>query len=112
MNRYSSLPTALPALSVSLTLLLIPWTTQSRADYVYAGTQLSWEWLTDASRAIVVGKVTTCDKAGKFRLEVERVLKRRGLDVEVGQTVGGPTLGRSGLYILWNHSYGMSAGRP
>ncbi|HIF35046.1 MAG TPA: hypothetical protein EYQ75_26000 [Planctomycetaceae bacterium] len=70
----------------------------SRADYVYGGTQLSWEWLTDANRAIVVGKVVTCDKAGTFTLQVDEVLKQSGLEVASGQTVSGPTLGRSTFY--------------
>jgi hypothetical protein len=65
---------------------------------VYGGTQLSWEWLTDASRAIVVGRVAECDKAGKFTLRVDRLLKRHQLEVELGQVVGGAILGRSGLY--------------
>lgn len=70
-------------------------TAECRADFVYAATELSLEWLTDASRAIVVGDVTECDEDGSFRLRVEQLVKRRGLDVAVGQFVEGETLGRA-----------------
>ena len=68
--------------------------TDCRADFVYAATELSLEWLTDASRAIVVGEVTGCKEDGSFRLRVDEVVKRRGLDIATGQFVEGETLGR------------------
>jgi len=70
----------------------------SWADYCYGGTQLSWEWLTDASRVIVVGKVVTCNETGEFTIQVDKVLKQCGLDVASGQSLGGPILGRGMLY--------------
>jgi hypothetical protein len=97
-NKRCSSFSSIWALTVSVTLCISLEAARSRADYVYGGTQLSWQWLTDASRAIVVGKVDSCDKAGKFTLRVERVLKRNGVEVEPGQVVGGPILGRTSLY--------------
>lgn len=70
-------------------------TSTCRADFVYAATEFSLEWLTDASRAIVVGQVIECDVDGRFQLRIDHLLKRRGVDVVVGQTVVGESLGRS-----------------
>lgn len=64
------------------------------ADYCYAWTELSWEWLTDASRAIVVGQITAVREPG-FELKVERLLKCRDLKIEAGDIVTSPVLGRS-----------------
>jgi len=89
-NRLCAI--ALSTLSVCA-ILSVP----CRADYTYGGTELSWEWLTDASRAIVVGSVTSVEDDA-FALEVAQVLKRRELAIEVGQSVHGPVLGRAQLY--------------
>lgn len=83
-------------LLVTSTVLCAP-VVPSRADYTYGGTELSWEWLTDASRAIVLGEVTSLTDAG-FELTIKRVLKSRELNVEPGQTVRLPVLGRSSAH--------------
>jgi hypothetical protein len=80
------------------------------ADYVYGGTQLSWEWLTDASRAIVVGPVTSLRDSG-FELKVDRVLKCRQLAIEPGQVVGAPVLGRTQLYAQ-HENISLKSGWP
>lgn len=90
INRLCAI--ALSALSI-WAILSVP----CRADYTYGGTELSWEWLTDASRAIVVGSVTSVEDDA-FVLKVAQVLKRRELAIEVGQSVQGPVLGRAQLY--------------
>ncbi len=80
---------------VTVALLFIA-STPCHADYCYAATELSWEWLTDASRAIVAGRVTATSDIG-FEMAVERVLKCRGLKIDPGQVVRAPVLGRSQL---------------
>lgn len=80
-----------------LLLVMLHHANPAKADYVYGGTELSWEWLTDASRAIVVGLVTRVGPEHDFELRVERVLKKRDTKVQQGQILSGPVLGRAQL---------------
>lgn len=92
MQRIAS--GARAVLSLVTSVVLCAPVAPSRADYTYGGTEFSWEWLTDASRAIVLGEVTSLTDFG-CELTIQRVLKRRELNVEPGQIVGLPVLGRS-----------------
>lgn len=96
---------------LSLATVLIGWPVEPcRADLSYVATELSWEWLTDASRAIVVGQVVSKRDTG-FELKVEKVIKRRELEIEPGQIVGAPVLGRSQLNARLNNII-VNAGWP
>ncbi len=41
----------------ALLLVVLHHVGPAKADFTYGGTELSWEWLTDASQTIVIGLV-------------------------------------------------------
>jgi hypothetical protein len=98
-------PVPLGVLALVSTVLV----STAHADFTYAWTEYSLEWITDAAAAIAVGEVTACTEEGRFECRVEAVLKEcAGLDLQVGQTVRGPCLGRS---VHHEHGEGTGSGR-
>ena len=104
---------------VALSSLLVPGmlltclAEASWADFTYAWTELSLEWITDASGAIAQGKVTDVDKDGQFTLRVDRVLKRAsGFSLDTGDVIKGSCLGRSTLSEEGARQIHLLLGRP
>ncbi len=96
------------ALLWSIALLPVAMVSTARGDFCYAWTEYSLEWITDAASAIALGEVTACTEEGRFQFRVDSVLKENsGLDLRVGQTLEGPSLGRS-VHAEADHG----AGRP
>ena len=84
---------------LAIGLLVSCVTSTSRADFWYGWTELSVEWVTDASSAIALGEVLEVEKEGGFTFRVESVLKRAsGFSLQANDRVEGTCLGRSTLY--------------
>ena len=89
-------------------------TSTSRADFCYAWTELSLEWITDASSAIALGEVVDAENGGGFTFRTDTVLKRApGFSLQASDLVKGACLGRSTINEnLHGNRFPLLTGRP
>lgn len=68
----------------------------SQADYNYAWTEYSLEWLVDASGSIVDGRINVCSEKGEFTIYVNQLLKKtKDFEVKDLHLVKNSCLGRA-----------------